>query len=156
MLKLENKQVKIISIVIALVFIGSVVALALTQSGSGIASAAGNGNVGKVDVNQVMSQHPSIPDVEKQINAFSAEVQKEFKDKSAGMNDQEKQDYFNQCNQRVQQKYQELMEPVIKSVEDAVKKTADAKGFSVVVDKSVVVYGGTDITNDVVSRLGKK
>ena len=40
MIKLEKKQVKIISILIAVVFVGSVVALALTQSGSGIASAA--------------------------------------------------------------------------------------------------------------------
>ena len=39
MIKLEKKQVKIISILIAVVFVGSVVALALTQSGSGIASA---------------------------------------------------------------------------------------------------------------------
>ena len=39
MIKLEQKQVKIISILIAVVFVGSVVALALTQSGSGIASA---------------------------------------------------------------------------------------------------------------------
>ena len=37
MIKLEKKQVKFISILIAVVFVGSVVALALTQSGSGIA-----------------------------------------------------------------------------------------------------------------------
>ena len=35
MIKLQQKQVKIISILIAVVFVGSVVALALTQSGSG-------------------------------------------------------------------------------------------------------------------------
>ena len=40
MVKLEKKQVKIVSVLIALAFIGSVVALALTQSGSGLASAA--------------------------------------------------------------------------------------------------------------------
>ena len=39
MIKLEKKQVKIISMLIAVIFIGSVVALALTQTGN-IASAA--------------------------------------------------------------------------------------------------------------------
>ena len=155
MLKLENKQVKIISIVIALVFIGSVVALALTQSGSGIASAAGNGNVGVVDRDQVMAQHPSAQNVENQMRAAITEVQKDFESKSAGMNDQEKQDYYRQCQQRLQQKQQELIEPLVKSIDEAVKKTADAKGLSVVVERAVVVYGGTDITNDVVSRLKK-
>ena len=57
MIKLEQKQVKIISILIAVVFVGSVVALALTQSGSGIASAASSA-VGVVDYRQVGSQHP--------------------------------------------------------------------------------------------------
>ena len=52
MIKLEKKQVKIISILIAVVFVGSVVALALTQSGSGIASAASSA-VGVVDYRQV-------------------------------------------------------------------------------------------------------
>ena len=155
MLKLENKQVKIISIIIALVFIGSVVALALTQSGSGIASAASNGNVGVVDRDQVMAQHPNGQNVENQMRAAITEVQKDFEEKSAGMSDQEKQDYYRQCQLRLQQKQQELIEPMIKSIDDAVKKTADAKGLSVVVDKAVVVYGGTDITNDVVSRLKK-
>ena len=59
MVKLQKKQVKIISVLIALVFVGSVVALALTQSGSGLASAASS-NVGVVDYNQVMSQHPKV------------------------------------------------------------------------------------------------
>lgn len=155
MLKLESKQIKIISIVIALVFIGSVVALALTQSGSGIASAASNGNVGVVDRDQVMAQHPSAQNVENQMRAAITEVQKDFEEKSAGMNDQEKQDYYRQCQQRLQQKQQELIEPLIKSIDEAVKKVADSKGLSVVVERAVVVYGGTDITNDVVSRLKK-
>ena len=55
MVKLQKKQVKIVSVLIALVFIGSVVALALTQSGSGIASAASSSNVGVVDYRQIMS-----------------------------------------------------------------------------------------------------
>lgn len=155
MLKLESKQIKIISIVIALVFIGSVVALALTQSGSGIASAASNGNVGVVDRDQIMAQHPSAQNVENQMRAAITEVQKDFEEKSAGMSDQEKQDYYRQCQVRLQQKQQELIDPLIKSIDDAVKKVADAKGLSVVVEKAVVVYGGTDITNDVVSRLKK-
>lgn len=59
MIKLQQKQVKIISILIAVVFVGSVVALALTQSGSGIASAA-TSSVGVVDYRQVGSQHPQL------------------------------------------------------------------------------------------------
>jgi len=156
MLKLEKKQVKFISIIIAVVFMGSVVALALTQTGSGIASAASSVNVGVVDRDLILSQHPEGQNFQTQMNAAISEVQKDFEQKSQGMTDQEKADYYRQCQQRLAQKQNELMEPIFKSVDDAIKKVADSKGLSVVIEKAAVVYGGTDITQDVVSRITKK
>ena len=156
MLKLEKKQVKFISIAIALVFIGSVVAIALTTTGAGIASAASSVNVGVVDREQVLSQHPDGESFTSQMQAAVTEVQKDFEEKSQGMTDQEKADYYRQCQQRLSQKQSELMEPILKSVDDTIKKVADAKGLSVVIEKAAVVYGGTDITQDVISRLTKK
>ena len=55
MVKLQKKQVKIVSVLIALAFVGSVVAMALTQFGPNMASAASS-NVGVVDYSQIMSQ----------------------------------------------------------------------------------------------------
>ena len=156
MLKLEKKQVKIISIAIALVFIGSVVAIALTTTGAGIASAASSVNVGVVDREQVLSQHPDGESFTSQMQAAVTEVQKDFEEKSQGMTDQEKADYYRQCQQRLAQRQNELMEPIIKSVDDTIKKVADTKGLSVVIEKAAVVYGGTDITQDVISKLTKK
>ncbi len=153
MVQLEKKHVKIISVLIALIFIGSVVALALTQSGSGIASAASSSKVGVVDYRQLLSQHPKLQDVNNQMQQAVTEAQKEFETKSASMGEQEKADYYNQTQERLQVKQQELFDPIQKSVDEAVKKVADTKGLSVVLDKSTVVYGGQDITNDVVSRL---
>ena len=71
------------------------------------------------------------------------------------MSDQEKQDYYRQCQQRLQQKQAELLDPIVKSVDDAIKQVADAKGLGVVIEKAAVVYGGQDITQDVIKKLGK-
>ena len=155
MLKLKEKNVKLFSIIIGLMFIGSVVAIALTQSGAGVASAADKGAVGVIDTRQVMSQHPDRQNVETQMQAAVEEVKKEFEEKSQGMNDQEKADYYQQSQQRLLQKQQELIEPLEQSFQDTVKKVADTKGIAVVLDKSVVVYGGQDITQDVISKLSK-
>ena len=155
MIQLQKKQVKIISIAIALVFVGSVVALALTQSGSGIAAAAGSSNVGVVDMRQVMSQHPQLQAADQQMQQAINDAKKEFDEKSAGMGDQEKAEYYAQTQERLQQKQQEVIEPLEKSVEDTVKSVADSKGLSVVLDKSTVVYGGQDITQDVIKKLSK-
>ena len=100
MVKLQKKQVKIISVLIALVFVGSVVALALTQSGSGLASAASS-NVGVVDYNQVMSQHPKVQSASSEMQTAVQDAQKEFETKSANMSDQEKRDYYQQTQQRL-------------------------------------------------------
>jgi len=153
MIKLEQKQVKIISILIAVVFVGSVVALALTQSGSGIASAASS-SVGVVDYRQVGSQHPQLAAANAEMQKASQEAQADFETKSASMNDQEKSDYYQQTMQRLQQKNEELMEPIENSIQDAVKKVAEKKGLSVVIEKGAVVYGGQDVTQDVIKELG--
>ena len=87
------------------------------------------------------------------MQAAITEIQKDFEEKAKGMNDQEKQDYYLQCQKRLQQKQLELTEPVLKSVDEEIKKAAEARGLSVVVDKAVVLYGGQDITQDVMKKI---
>ena len=123
MIKLEKKQVKIFSILIAVIFIGSVVAIALTQTG-GIASAASSSNVGVVEYDRIMLQHPDMQTLDDQLKASIDEIKKEFDEKSAGMNDQEKQDYYIQCQERILQRREELLAPVITSVDNAIKAVA--------------------------------
>lgn len=155
MIKLEKKQVKIVSILIAAIFIGSVVALALTQTGS-VASAASSSSVGIVDKMQIMAAHPSVQNLQSQMETAVNDVRKEFEEKSAGMNDQEKADYYRQCQERLAQKQEELLTPIEQSIQAAIKKVADKKGLAVVIDKMAVIYGGQDITQEVIAELGKK
>ena len=42
------------------------------------------------------------------------------------------------------------------AIEAAVKKVAGNKGLAVVITKDAVVYGGQDITQDVIKELAKK
>ena len=155
MIKLEKKQVKIVSILIAVIFIGSVVALALTQTGN-IASAASSSSVGIVDSRQIMAAHPDVQNLQGQMETTINEVKKEFEEKSAGMNDQEKADYYQQCQERIRAKQEELIAPIETSIQAAIKKVADKRGLAVVIDKVAVIYGGQDITQEVISELGKK
>jgi len=155
MMKLEKKQIRIVSIVIAVIFVGSVVALALTQSGN-IASAASSSSVGTIDYQQVMAAHPDVQGLQGQMETAIADVKKEFDEKSAGMNEQEKAEYYQQCQMRLAQKQQELLDPIRNAVDIAIKKVADKRGMSVVIDKMAVIYGGQDITQEVIAALGKK
>lgn len=153
MVTLKKAHVKIVSVLIALVFMGSVVALALTQT-NGIASAAPASNVGVVDYQQFATLK-IVTDVEEQMQKEAQAAQEKFNAETANMNDQQKQEYYQQTMQRLQQQHTDLMDPVRKQIEDAVKQVADAQGLSVVIQKDAVVYGGKDITQDVIKKLNK-
>ena len=91
--------------------------------------------------------------------AMQAEVEqakKDFDEKTATMNDKEKQDYYAQVQQRLTLKQQELITPIFDKVTAAIKAVADAKGLAVVLDKNNVVYGGQDITDDVMKKITGK
>ncbi|WP_407635975.1 hypothetical protein [Propionispira raffinosivorans] len=45
---------------------------------------------------------------------------------------------------------------MLSKVNVAVKEVADSKGLAIVVDKSVTIYGGQDITDDVLKKITDK
>ncbi len=157
MLKLQKKQVKFVSLAIAVMFLLGIVGLAVSQSSTSYAAESNNSSkIGVVNHQLLISQHP---DMEKAQQAMQAEVEqakKEFEEKSATMNDKEKQDYYAQVQQRLTLKEQELINPVFEKVDAAIKAVADAKGLSVVMDKGNVVYGGQDITAEVGKKISGK
>ena len=157
MIKLEQKHIKIFSVAIAVVFVGSVVALALTQMGGltgGTASAASS-SVGVVDFRQVMGQSTDLQDANTKMQLAVEEAKQEFESKSAGMSEEEKANLYQQTQEKLAQKQQALIEPIQKKVEAEVKAVAESKGLQVVIDKGAVVYGGTDITQDVIRKMAK-
>ncbi len=157
MIKLEKKHIKIFSIAIAVVFVGSVVALALTQMGGmvgGTASAAST-SVGVVDFRQVMGQSTDLQDANTKMQLAVEEAKNEFESKSANMSEEEKANLYQQTQEKLAQKQQSLIEPIQKKIEAECKAVAEAKGLQVVIDKGSVVYGGTDITQDVIRKMAK-
>jgi outer membrane protein len=156
MLKLEKKQIKVVSLLIVLFFVLGIVGIALSQSGKSYASGSSSSNVGVVNYQMVMSQSPDVAKAQQDFQAEVEQAKKDFDEKTAGKSDKEKQEYYAQVQQRLGLKQQEIMEPIMKKVEGIIKEVADAKGLAVVLDKNNVVYGGQDITDDVTKKLNGK
>nr|WP_092071088.1 OmpH family outer membrane protein [Dendrosporobacter quercicolus]NSL48477.1 OmpH family outer membrane protein [Dendrosporobacter quercicolus DSM 1736]SDM18140.1 periplasmic chaperone for outer membrane proteins Skp [Dendrosporobacter quercicolus] len=157
MLKLEKKQIKLITLAVAAVFILGTVGVAIGQYGTSQASAAANtSKVGVVNHQMLVSQHPDMAKAQEAMQAEVAQAKKDFDEKSANMNDKEQQDYYLQLQQRLNLKQQELIAPVFDKVDAAIKAVADSKGLSIVLDKGNVVYGGQDITDEVVKKFSGK
>lgn len=155
--KLRNpKNVKTISLIVAAIFVLGCFTIALSAGGFGgsVASAAASDSaIGVVNYQVLVSQSPKLNEVR---TAMQTEIQKtrtEFDEKSKSMNDTEKERYYKQLQERLGNKEKELMDPLINEINETIKKVAEKKGLKVVVDKSSVVYGGADITDEVAKTL---
>ena len=155
--KLRNpKNVKTISLIVAAIFVIGCFTLAMTAGGfgSGVASAAGSESaIGVVDYSVLVSQYPKLQQLNEEMEKAKNEARTEFDSKSQGMNDEQKEAYYRQLQERLQVKFKDLDDTLRKDIDAVIKKVADKKGLKVVVEKSTVVYGGTDITDEVAKAL---
>jgi len=159
MMELANKKnVKVISLGVAAIFILGLFALGVTQSGIGGSSSSDlimESAIGKVDYQDVMKNAPGTMEVQSSMNSAVETAQKEFTEKSKDMNDSDKQKLMKQYQEELSAKDKELLEPITKKVDAAIVAVGKKKGLAVVVDKSAVVYGGLDVTADVNTELKK-
>jgi outer membrane protein len=58
-------------------------------------------------------------------------------------------------NKAIQDKQNELLKPLIDQTKSATASVARSKNLLLVVDRADVVFGGTDITQDVQNALNK-
>ena len=126
----NKKNVKIFSFALAGVFIASVAAMAVVSMGD-TANAAPTSDIGVVDQREVISANSTLAaNYQQKMKETADEMQKDFDAKSEGMSDAEKEKLFTDMQQQF-------------------------KGLALVVDKSAVIYGGTDITKEVTDSLSK-
>lgn len=146
----SKARVRGIALAITVAFLLGVVGMAITAVP---AAAAPSSTIGVVNMQMLVEQHP---DTAKAQHAMEQEVElakKDFEAKTANMNDKEKQDYANQLQQRLMIKEQELRGSIFDKINASIKTVADSKGLSVVIEKGAVMYGGTDITDEVVKKF---
>ena len=113
--------------------------------------------IGCVDPQKVMFQHPKFAQIQKQVSDLTNKKQAEAKsaiDKET--DDKKKAKIFQDKRTEAANEERKLMEPLFKDINLAVRTVANAKKITVVVDKGAVFYGGTDITDDVITQLKKK
>ena len=112
--------------------------------------------IGTISSQQLLLQHPKFKQVQDQLKKISDQKEKEARAAiEKEKNDQAKQQIFNKKRGELAQEEQKLIEPLLKEIDAAIKKVADAKKLTVVLEKEATFYGGTDITNDVIAQLKK-
>ncbi|MBQ7569143.1 OmpH family outer membrane protein, partial [bacterium] len=141
---------KIIAIVVAVILVAAVGAFFVINSGK-LSSPVKK--VGSIDQEAIVSLE-AFTKAEKELQAFAEAKQKEFEKEAkakAGKQgaDTELQNLSRKLQLELNQKRNEIMNPLQTRAEAAVASVARSKGLTVVLDKRIVIYGIEDITEDV-------
>ena len=135
----NKKNVKVVSLAIAAIFV--IGAFAIAVRGAGLTGGSGgttDSAIGKVNYNQLVQAVPGIQDAQVEMQKAAQDAESQYKEKS------------------IEDKQKELVEPLKKKVDDAIVAVGKTKGLTVIVNEGAVVYGGLDVTADVQAELQKQ
>jgi outer membrane protein len=113
-------------------------------------------SVGYVEMQRALDSHPRKASSERALQEFFQAKQREFQERSKTMTAFQRQELDRQLQQQIFEKRNELLGGLDKELRAAVEIIAKQAGVTVVLDRAVVLYGGTDLTDAVIRQIQRK
>lgn len=133
----------------------SVTAFLFVLAAGGAANAAVD-SVGVIDMYEVTNNHPKMNDAKAQLATISRQKETEAKAAADKESDPAKKAQIVQAKRmELAREEQKIMDPIFRDCQRAVREVAVNKKLTLVLNKSVVLIGGSDITQDVIQQLAK-
>ena len=133
----------------------SVTAFLFVLAAGGAANAAVD-SVGAIDMYEVTNNHPKMNDAKAQLATISRQKETEAKAAADKESDPAKKAQIVQAKRmELAREEQKIMDPIFRDCQRAVREVAVNKKLTLVLNKSVVLIGGSDITQDVIQQLAK-
>ena len=152
----SKKNVKIYSLALAGVFIASIAGMALVSMGD-VTNASPTSDIGVVDQQEVLKNNQMVAmEYQKKLQETANQTKKDFDTKAEGLSDEEKEKLYADMSQEFNEKRVAIEKDMKDRIEGVVKSVASKKGLSLVVEKSAVIYGGTDITKEVSDAMAQQ
>ncbi len=111
------------------------------------------GRIAYVDVQKVFNMHPDKSSAEKQLNQEAQSMQVELEKKASDVSKEEQQQMLSDYQQKLSQKEQEMIQGILQKVDKAIKEVARDKSVKVVLKKKNVIYGGYNLTQEVIDYI---
>ena len=134
-------------------FLTLVMTLVLALGCMGSAFAAESNLVGFVDTQRVLRNHPEMQTTMSVLKLEAQKAQQEFEQKAASLDEKGKAELRQKLTEQVDKKEDSLLKPIYDSVRKAIEEVAKAHGITSVVNANAMVYGGMDLTNEVMAKV---
>ncbi len=149
-MRIDARKVAVVAGLVVIVIVAAVLLLRQTpvlgQSFS----------VGYVEMQRALDSHPRRASSERALQEFFQAKQREFQERSKGMTAFQRQELDRQLQQQIFEKRNELLGGLDKELRAAVETVAKENVVTVVLDRAVVLYGGTDLTEAVIKVIKGK
>jgi outer membrane protein len=110
-------------------------------------------NIGYVDMQRALDAHPKKAAQEEALNQFARVKMTEARQQAQGKPPADQQRIQRAATEEVLKRQRDLFSGLDKDIRSAVDKVGRGAGVLVVLDRSVVLYGGTDLTDQVIKEL---
>ncbi|MDR5682932.1 MAG: OmpH family outer membrane protein [Armatimonadota bacterium] len=141
---------------ILMIAVGALVAVALAVWGLMVTGGTAIGQqltIGYVDMQRALDSHPRKASSEEALNQFARARMTQAQQQARGRSQAEQTRLMQQAQQEILRRRTELLSALDKDIRAAVEKVAREAGVMIVLDRSVVLYGGTDLTEPVIREL---
>lgn len=110
-------------------------------------------DIGYVD-QAALASIPSFTNANQQLAAYKSGLDKQFAKRMRGVRDQNVQARIAQEFQnKLAQRQRDLFGPLFERARVAIASVASSKNLSVIVDKRIMIFGGQDVTSNVIDLL---
>lgn len=128
-----------------------------TRNAAAAPAASSAINIGIVDLEEVVNNHPGLRKARQDVANLSRQKENEAKTAADKEPDAAKKaQIVNNKRRELVEGEQQIMEPIFRDCQQAVREVASRQKLTHVFNKAVVLIGGTDITQDVIQQLARK
>ena len=124
-----------------------------TFAGTPNMAGAAEATVGYVNMDAVFEACPGTNEAAVELRQLQATLQKQFEEESPPLDDAAKAKLEQELNAKLAKRQQELMDPIQKRISRAIRQVAQEKGIPQIVKAEVILYGGKDLTKDVITAV---
>lgn len=112
--------------------------------------------VAYVNLEKIFAEHPAKKAAESVLDKKAAEYQQKLEKESENLSGQEQKDLLFQYRTELEEFESELLDSVILEVEEIIKKTAADKKVKFVVAEDEILYGGYNLTDQVIENINNE
>lgn len=112
-------------------------------------------DLGYVNVERVFRSYPDIQATVSVINLERQKAENEFNQKAPNLDDKGKRELGEKLSSQVEKKEASLLNPIREKIRKTIGQVAKSHGITNVVDANSMVFGGKDLTEEVIAAVAQ-